>query len=74
MGKHCDASDDYGKRCCHCRPAHSRAVLLQGLELFWKLRIADLIRVKVYHRDAHAVFHFAFAEIVQEGSPLFVFS
>jgi hypothetical protein len=59
--------------CCHCRPAHPRAVLLQGLELFRKLRIADLIRVKVYHRDANAVFHFAFAETVQEGPPPFVF-
>ena len=55
------------------RPAHSRAVLLQGLELFRQLRIADLIAVKIHDRDAHAVFHFACAKVVQERSPMFVF-
>ena len=43
-------------------PAHSRAVLPQGLELLWQLRIAHLIRVKVHDRDTHSVFHFAFAK------------
>ena len=46
---------------------------LQSLKLFGQLRIADLIVVKISNGDAHAMFHFAFAEIVQERSPLLVF-
>src|SRR5947207_5404806 len=50
-----------------------RAVLLQGLEFLWQLRIADFIRIEVQDRNTHSVFYFAFAEIVQQWPPLFVF-
>ena len=73
-GKHCDASDDCREReqrCRRGRPAHSRSVLLQGLELFRQLRIAHLIRVKIYNGHTHSMLHFAFAEIMQERPPMF---
>src|SRR5437773_3001535 len=74
-GKHCDASDDYCEReqCCYHRcPAHSRAVLLEGLELLWQLRVAHFVRIEVRDRDTHSVFYFACPKVVQERSPLFV--
>src|SRR5213593_3690308 len=49
---------------CRFRPADVGTTLLQRLELFWQLRIAHLICVEVHDRDAHSVFHFAFAETV----------
>jgi len=48
-GEYCNASDDCRKReqcCCHPRPAHSCAVLLERLELFWQLGIAEIVCVK----------------------------
>ena len=48
-------------------------MLLQGLELFWQLRIAHLIRIWVCDPDTHSVFHFAGAKIMQQRSPMFVF-
>ena len=41
--------------------------------LLRQLRIAELIVVEVHDRDAHAMLHFACAEIVQKRSPLLVF-
>ena len=70
------ASDDRREReqrGRHCRPAQSRPAFLHGLEFLRQLRIADFIGVEVHDRDAHAMFHFACAEIVQERSPLLVF-
>ena len=75
-GKYCDAGDDCREReqcCCRRRPAHSPSVLLQGLELFWQLRIAHLIRVKIHDGDPHSMLHFAGAKLVQKRSPLVVF-
>ena len=40
------------------------------MELFRQLRIADFVGVEIHHADAHAVLHFAFAEIVQMRPPL----
>ena len=74
--KHYCASDDRREReQCRAdgRPADPRAALFQGLKLFRQRRVAYLIAVKVYDRDAHAVFHFANTEVVQERSPLLVF-
>ena len=48
-------------------------MFLQGLKLFRQYRVAYLIAVKVYDRDAHSVFYFAGSKVVQERSPLFVF-
>jgi hypothetical protein len=45
----------------------------KSLELLWQLQIADFALAKVHDRDTHSVFHFAFAETVQERSPVFVF-
>ena len=75
-GKQDEGSNDHGKheqRNRHCRPAHSGALFLQRLEIFRQLRIANLIAMKIHHRDAHAMFHFAGTKIVQERSPLLVF-
>jgi hypothetical protein len=74
-GKHYPAGDDRREREQHCsdgRPADTRAALLQGLKLFRQRRVAYLIAVKVYDRDAHAVFHLANTEVVQERSPLLI--
>src|SRR5207253_9542838 len=58
----------------HFGPAHLRAMSLNRLKLLGKLRIADFIVVKVCDPDTHSVFYFASPKIVQEGSPMFVFS
>src|SRR5205814_5909640 len=74
--KHYDASDDcheHQQGCRRRRPAQPRAALLQDMEFLWQLWVAHLIRVKVHNRNAHPMLHFAFAEIVQEWSPMFVF-
>src|SRR5438067_10524346 len=75
-GKYYDGSNDCPEReqcCCRRRPADSRALLLQGLELFWQLRIAHFIRVKIHDCDTRSVFYFADTKVVQEWSPIFVF-
>src|ERR1700731_1122463 len=45
---------------------------LERPELFWQLRIADVIPVEIDDAKTHSVLHFAFAEIVQERPPMFV--
>ena len=70
-----DTGDNCGERKQRCRrrrPAHSRAVFLQGLEFFWQLPIPNLIRVKVHNGDPHPMLHLAGAKVVQERSPMFV--
>jgi hypothetical protein len=67
MRKHCKASDDDRNReqhCRHGRPAQPAAMFLQRLELFWQLRIADLISVKIDDTNACSVLHFACSKIV----------
>ena len=49
-------------------------MLLQDFEFFRQLRIACLIRVKIHNCHARSMFHFAFAQIMEERSPMFVFS
>ncbi|SRR6266851_650068 len=46
---------------------------LNRLKLLGKLRITDFTAVKVSNADAHAVFHFARAKIMQERAPTLVF-
>ena len=45
------------------------AMALNRLELFGQLRIADFAVVKIGKADAHPVFHFAFAQIMEIGAP-----
>src|SRR5260370_29797861 len=47
-------------------------MLFQSSKFFRKLRIAQLVGVEIYNGDAHTVFHFARAEVVQERPPAFV--
>ena len=47
-------------------PSAREPAFLHGLEFLRQLRIAELIVVKVHHRDAHAMFRFACAKIVQK--------
>ena len=53
----------------HCRPTHMGAMFLNRLQLLRQLRIADFAVVKVGKADAHAVFHFAFAQVMEIGAP-----
>src|SRR6266853_5338378 len=46
---------------------------LNRLKLLGKLRITDFTVVKVSNADAHTMFHFACAEVVQERAPPLVF-
>src|SRR5438093_13405333 len=48
-------------------------MFLNGFKLLGKLRVADFAVVKISNGDAHPMFHFARAKIVQEWSPLLVF-
>ena len=54
-------------------PAQTRSAFLDGLKSPRQLRIAELIVVEVHDCDAHAMFRFVCAEIVQKRSPLLVF-
>ena len=47
-------------------------MLLERLKLLGKLRIADSIAVKIDHAEAHAVLHFAVAQVVQMWPPMTV--
>jgi hypothetical protein len=46
---------------------------LKRLELLGQLRITDFAVVNIRNADAHAMFHFAGANIMQAWSPLLVF-
>ena len=46
---------------------------LNRLKLLGKLRITNVIVVKVSNPDAYAMFHFACAKIMQQWAPLLVF-
>src|SRR5262249_17898321 len=46
---------------------------LERLELLGQLRITDFAVVNIRNADAHAMFHFAWAQIMQAGPPLLVF-
>src|SRR5207237_847228 len=48
-------------------------MFLNDFKLLGKLRVADFAVVKISNGDAHPMFHFARAKIVQEWSPLLVF-
>src|SRR5437899_12825271 len=68
-------SDNRGKheqRDGHFRPAHAGAMFLHSLEFPRQRRITELIVIEIYHRDAHAMLHFARTKVVQERSPLLV--
>ena len=53
----------------HCRPTHMGAMALNRLELLGQLRITDFAVVKVGKADAHPMFHFAFAQVMEIGAP-----
>ena len=44
--------------------------LAETLELLWRLAISEFICIKIHEVHAHAVFHFAFTEIVQKQLPM----
>ena len=47
-------------------------VEIPGTPALSAFRIAKLLRVEIYDVNAHPVFHFAFAKIVQMRMPMFV--
>ena len=51
------------------RPAHiALRCFFSASNFFGSCRIADFIGVEIHNADAHAVFHFAFAKIVQDAA------
>jgi hypothetical protein len=50
-------------------PPRLGAMFLENLEAPWNLGISNSVAVKINHVNADAVFHFALAKIVKEGSP-----
>src|SRR4029453_19071770 len=72
-GEYCNASDDCREReqcCCHPRPTLSCAALLERLDLFGQLGIAEILCEEIDNVEAHAVLDFAFAEVVQGRLPM----
>ena len=47
-----------------------RLHLFRLLEFLWYIRVAQCVGIEIYHPHADAVFHFAFAEIMQIRTPL----
>src|SRR5438874_8565642 len=47
-------------------------MLLQHLKLSWQLRISNILRVEIRKVDADAMFHFAWAKLMQQAPPVFV--
>jgi hypothetical protein len=39
-------------------------------EFFWRIRVSKFFRVEIHDVQAHIVLYFAFAQIVQMGTPL----
>jgi hypothetical protein len=38
-------------------------------EFFWRFRVTEFFSVQIHYMNAHAVLHFALAEIVQQRFP-----
>ena len=50
-------------------PRDRLRLLLDSVKFLWNLRVPDSIIVEINDADAHPVFHFAFAELVQIRLP-----